>query len=219
MWHTPTGDRILAGAEAELIRAAVDDMLDDIRQEKDGYCEDWPYGIEIYDGLPWQQRLALLSLVANALFKVEVPKPRLTAVNEATLGAIIAHLKRNLVIEIDGAYDLDDADDYDRYYWRRRLAACQTPLNSDADHLIPITCDDEDNWDLFIEVLKEDLFWDEDWDMPELFLDAPPELSRKRHKKLNIESDYYTALPPDPSEREIAQLFDGLIRLVRREGL
>jgi thiamine monophosphate kinase len=51
MWHTSDGDRTLVGAEAALIRAAVADMSDSLRDEADGLAEEYTCGVKLVDEL------------------------------------------------------------------------------------------------------------------------------------------------------------------------
>ncbi|MEX2310229.1 MAG: hypothetical protein WD738_21860, partial [Pirellulales bacterium] len=103
MWRTPLGNRTLVGAEAELIRESVANMAEMLREEADGLADEWPCGVNLFDELSWQQRLALLARVAGALLKPDVPAPKLSAVNEAAVAAIFAQIHRNLIIELDTA--------------------------------------------------------------------------------------------------------------------
>ena len=213
MWRTPSGIRILTGPEAVLVRAAIGDMTDTLQEEADGLADEWPCGVRLFDELSWQQRLALLARVATALFKSEVPPPELTAVNEATVAALFAHVERNVWIELDNAREIEPSDDFDIYYWRRMIAACQELPPTDEDFVEEKSVDIED-WQLVIECCADRILWDADWDMPDLFMDAEPALSRKRRQQLGIIPDYFTTPAPDLREQDVPKAFAGLHQLL-----
>lgn len=52
--------------------------------------------------------------------------------------------------------------------------------------------------------------------MDDLFMDADPEMSKARKDHLSIEDDYFTAVPPDPSDRELAEA-RAVLRALTRE--
>jgi hypothetical protein len=214
MWHTPSGDRVLAGPEAELVRTAIADMTDSLHEEADGLADEWPCGVRLFDELSWQQRVALLARVANALFKPEIPSPELSAVNEATVAAIFAYIRRNVIIELDNAKESDLPPDFDKYYWRRLVAACQETPRTDEDFYVNHQCEELDDWEILIECLGDGILWDDDWDMPELFLDESPATSRARRRKLGIERDYFVTPPPDPRDGEVSAIFRDLRQLI-----
>jgi hypothetical protein len=153
-------------------------MTDTLHDEAEGLTDEWSFGVKFFDELSWQQRLALLARAANALLKSDVPPPELSAVNEATVAAIFAQIRQNVDIELDMAGEDGLPPEYDVYYWRRLLAACQElPRTSDEFYLV-VQCEDLDDWELLVECVSDRILWDADWDMPDLFLDEEPEVSR-----------------------------------------
>lgn len=215
MWHTSDGDRTLVGAEAALIRAAVADMIDSLRDEADGLIDEYPCGVKLFDELSWQQRLALLARVANALLDVKVRAPELTAVNEATVAALYAHVNRNLAIELDEAKDRGLPEDYDKYYWRRLIAACQGEPND--EFYVKWKSANSGDWAVLVETLQDQILWDADWDMPELFMDEEPEVSQDRKDQLGILDDYYTDLAPDLRDADVPAVFAVLEKLTENK--
>lgn len=212
MWRTSTGERTLAGPEAELIRAAISDMVSSLEEEADGLADEWPCGVRLFDELSWQQRLALLARVATALFDPYVRAPQLSAVNEATVAALFAYVRRNLIIELDHAKEGDLPPDFNRCYWRRLLAACQGEPNDEL--YLEADSAELDDWEILVEAFQDQILWDDDWDMPELFMDVEPELSRGRKVKLGIVNNYYTFLAPDIRDADAPALFTGLRQLI-----
>jgi hypothetical protein len=214
MRRTSMGERTLTGAEAALLRESIADMTDSLQDEAEGLADEWPCGVKLFDELSWQQRLALLERVANALLKPEAPAPELSAVNEASVGAIFALLRRNIVIELDEANDPHVSPEFDVYYWRRLIAACQEPPGSDEAFYLEVESADLDEWEILIECLGDRILWDADWDMPELFLDAEPATSRARRKRLGIDRNYFITPAPDPRDKEVPTLFANLHQML-----
>lgn len=214
MWRTPLGNRTLVGAEAELIRESVANMADMLQEVAD----EWPCGVELFDELSWEQRLALLARVAGALLKPDVPTPKVSAVNEAAVAGIFAQIHRNLIIELDTASEPQLPADYDIYYWRRRIAACQEPPQSNEDFFLNEQCVELREWEVLLDCLADQILWDADWDMPDLFLDAEPKLSRARRRRLGIEKDYFTTPAPDLRDHDVPGIFQGLHELLAGHG-
>jgi hypothetical protein len=209
MWHTPSGNRKLEGAEARLIREALGCFADEIEMQVD--CgELYTVGVRLFDRLEWQQKIALLAKVGAALLD-DCPSPKLTAVNEATVAAIYRYVRISIEIEIDG----------DRRAWRRNVLAAirevdVAPRSSDPDDDLPAENHDEmDEWHPLMDALESFVLHDEDWDMDDLFMDANPDLSQARKDHLSIEDDYFTAVAPDPSEAELAEAFAVLRSLMK----
>jgi len=40
----------------------------------------------------------------------------------------------------------------------------------------------------------------------DVYLDLPPEHAKKLKRMMGVTEDYYTAIPPDPSERELGEI-------------
>lgn len=211
MWHTSSGDRTLTGAEAALLKAAIADMTDSLRDEADGLVDEDPCGVKLFDELSWQQRLALLARVASALLDPKVRAPEITAVNEATVAALFAHVTRNLAIELDYATEPELPQDFDRFYWRRLLAACQREPND--EFYVEWNSNDADDWNLLIECLQDEILWDNDWSMSELFMDAEPEIGQHNKDYFGIDGDYYADIAPDLRDAEVSAVFSNLQRL------
>jgi hypothetical protein len=200
MWHTPKGNRTLKGAEARLIREAIGCFADEIAEIDEAAT----VGVRLFDRLEWRQKIALLAEVAKALLD-DAPPPKLTAINEATVAAIYRHIRISIEVEIDG----DVPEDRDARFWRRLvLAAIREvdvgPPSPDSEVELPAeNHDDLDEWHPIMDALESFVLHDDDWDMDDLFMDADPELSRARKDRLSIEDDYFTAIPPDPSDSEV----------------
>jgi hypothetical protein len=89
MWSTPLGERVLGGAEWELFRGGlsmVRDLVEEAKSSDDP--EIGSVGVEAFDLLQPNQKLALLTLVGKALKDEGEPMPELTAHTEATVAAV-----------------------------------------------------------------------------------------------------------------------------------
>ncbi len=98
MWWTPDGERVLQGAEAGLFRAALATIVDMFREDEEGL---WRFNAPPFDELHPAQKLALLAQVGSSLLREETPAPDLTAVTEATVGAIYEVIRLMVEWEID----------------------------------------------------------------------------------------------------------------------
>ncbi len=220
MWHTPKGDRTLAGAEAELVRAAIEQLFDD-SVVAEGSVEDWEVGVAAFDRLTCEQRLVLLADVGDALLGEDVPAPKLRSLNEAVVGAIFETIFEQVQIEID---DEEEAAAEFRCRWRQLvLAATEAAekgiVRAGEEPLPAPDCPDFDcHWSPMIEALTDGLLWDQDYEDEDFFVDAPPEKASWMKKRFNIDPDYFMAVPPDPTEPEVEAAKGRLRRLVGREG-
>jgi hypothetical protein len=70
MWWTPEGERILLGAEAELLPNALGFVADHVRDDQNG---DWEFGISTFDGLQHGQKLSVLAQIGRALLCEDEP--------------------------------------------------------------------------------------------------------------------------------------------------
>jgi hypothetical protein len=109
-WHTPRGDRVLAGPEAELFRDALTIITDWIEGDVDQDQALHEFGIPAFDSATARGKLALLADVGHALLMETDRCPKLTVVNESTLGAIFVALDESVEHEIDNEFELEDRD-------------------------------------------------------------------------------------------------------------
>src|SRR3954447_7868558 len=131
MWWTPLGERVLRGAEWELFRdglAMVRDLVEEAKSSDDP--EIGSVGVEAFDQLQPNQKLALLARVGKALKDEGEPMPELTAYTEATVAAVYAHILAMIVMEIEfppesGTVEGWDDPEYidDAFAWRRLALA------------------------------------------------------------------------------------------------
>jgi hypothetical protein len=203
MWWTPDGERTLKDAEARLFREALGTLVDMVRDDDEGL---WQFAAPPFDALQPNQKLALLAQVGTALLREDQPMPRLTAVLEATVGAVYESIRVMVEIEID-----QPAQERQSPTWRELvLAACR---ERGIEELLDPESNDLDEWEVLIDCLADAVFWDEDWREADEHLDADPEASRAVKKLLGIDQDYYIAIPPDPTDEEMNRVWATLREL------
>lgn len=193
MWWTPDGERTLMGAEATLFREALGTLVDLVRDDDEGL---WQFAAPPFDALHPNQKLSLVAQVGTAVLREDQPMPRLTAVLEATVGAIYESIRIMVEIEID-----QPAEELQSPSWRELvLAACQ---ERGMEELLDPESNDLDEWEVLVDCLADAVLWDEDWKSADELLDADPTASRAVKKLLGIDPDYYIAIPPDPTDEEM----------------
>src|SRR3954447_14828030 len=132
MWWTPLGERVLRGAEWELFRdglAMVRDLVEEAKSSDEP--EIGSVGVEAFDQLQPNQKLALLARVGKALKDQGEPMPELTAHTEAAVAAVYAHILSMIVMEIESppesgkvdGWDDPEDDIGDAFAWRRLALA------------------------------------------------------------------------------------------------
>jgi hypothetical protein len=205
MWWTPDGERILQGAEARLFREGLAVLVDMVREDDEGHQE---FGAPPFDKLQPNQKLAVLAEVSIALLQEDRPMPRLTAVREAAVAAVYEAIMIWVEMEIDQA-----AEGLESPAWRELiLAACR---ERGIDELPDADCEDLSEWEVLVSALADGVLWDDDWRDSESLLDADPKASRAVKKLLGIDDEYYVAVPPDPSEKEVEGIWATLRDLTR----
>ena len=201
MWWTQEGERVLQGAEAALFREALGSLWDDIEmcEESD---EQYVVGIVPYDNLTFGQKLTMLVDVGEALLDENVPMPELTAVNEATVAAVFAHL----VINVELEFDTPDTT------WR--LSIRETCNEVRQEELPDVQCDQLEEWELWIDSLRDRILWDADYE-DDRILDDQPEVRRILSNLMGISDHYHMVVAEDPTPAEIKGLKMRLMAVLR----
>ena len=213
MWHTSEGDRVLGGAEAELFRAGLWALVEQIKDEDElGAC----YCIQLFDELTWSQKLAVLEQLATHLLANETQgpdaAPKLTAVNEAAVGAVFEHISFEIDLEIEENLSVTT--------WRQRvLAACHESFgmvevdaaaaDGVADDELSIPENPEstrrDLWHPTVQLLADRILWDRDYEMVGQFLDEPPEKAALLRQIMGIDDAYFAVAADDlSSEKDVS---------------
>lgn len=226
-WHTPSGDRYLVGEEAEMVRDSLATMVQELASCRETEEEPWEYGITLFDELTWQQQLAVLDLLATNLLHETDDTLELSGINEAAVAAVYQNIVQQIELEIElhpvsppefqcrwrqaalDAYRENEDDDVVR----------QEILSQDADQKsvfdIDTQCAEVDRWRWLVELLADRVLWDRDFEMVNEMIDAPPERAAAMRAALGITPGYYTAIAPDPTDRQVDDLFISLEQLTR----
>jgi hypothetical protein len=199
-WRTQIGERTLQGAEATLIREALAMMVDMVEQEISDHDDLWEFGVPLFDRLPAPAKLALLAQVGWALLRATDVCPPLTAINEATIGALFRHIEQSIHLE------LDDADDSDqRFSWPKDVLTVFEQIG-ETDDLPALECQDLSEWEILVQVLTDRILWDEDFNDAELYVDKSPEHASILKSMMTIDDEYFTAVSPDPRESDLPRV-------------
>jgi hypothetical protein len=225
MWHTPDGDRVLKGAEAQLVRASLRSLLRFIDEGGDEFDHSPIFGVTPFDELEQDQRLVVLAQVTSALLREDVPPVPLTAVAEAT----VCLLYLNVINEVENEIERE-ADYYGGVAcrrWRRLVTAAtyEAELGEAWDRLHDATrhtstspqpsCMDLTEWDHEVSALCDLVCGDRDWQMADELLDQPPEVAARLKAHLGIDDDYFTAVVPVPKPADLLRARRTLRELVR----
>ncbi len=205
MYHTAQGDRTLQGAERRLFSQSLG-MIVDMLRDGDVVVE-----VPLFDDLDRGVKIGLLHQVARALLMEQEPAPKLTAPIEATVASIYQFVR--CMIELEVSYlDEDALEEFDEEPTSRELvvAACR-----ETGYVEEMPCIDDpnlDEWDLLVLHLESQVLWDNDWESTFL-MDAAPESGRVLKDRMGISDGYFTAIPDDPDDAQVARLLAELIKL------
>ncbi len=208
-WNSNNGQRTLEGAEAALIRDALADVVERCRHEIESGTEHWTYDVALFDCLEPGVQLALLAEVGQALLRQTETCPELTAANEATIAALYRYIEEALEIEIDVQILDGLSDDSDSseavFFWRSRVRAVFEE-DDEIDELPDLNSTDSGNWLLLVQLLHDRILWDTDYEMGGIFLDTPPESANALRELMNVNDNYFRAIPPDPTDEELEKI-------------
>lgn len=198
MYPTPGGDRILLGAERRFFsnHLAIVDLL------ADGDVE---FGVAPFDELQRNQKLVTLYHSARALLHPNEPTPKLTAVGESAIATVYEFAK-------DRVYEEIDASDSSREAYWRNLVLEAARQQVELDEFPNATDSDKRHWTFLVGCLAGCVLWDNDHESHEC-LDLPPERSKEFRATLGMADDYFTYVPPDPTDDQIKLFVDALAGL------
>ncbi|MEQ9409088.1 MAG: hypothetical protein RIK87_15235 [Fuerstiella sp.] len=204
MWHTSEGDRVLTGAEAGLFKAALTELVEQVKCEaNDG---DPGYSIALFHDLTWSQRLAVLEHVTSHLLLPTMPSPKLTAVSEAAIGTVFEYISLQIDREMDdqpaGASWRQQVLDACQECFPESLTENETAISSphdedEADFPRSCHCDRRDLWHHLVELLADRILWDRDYEMLSEFMDEPPEKAAMMKQIMGIDDDYFASAADD----------------------
>lgn len=215
MLETPAGRRVLTGAEAELVRQSLAEMVWPFLSRPDDavpYTEDElpEFGLPLFDSLTETQKLAVIHRVAQVLFDPMVHPPDRNAVFESTIAAVFASIRTDVEIDIGFQNGLPEEDHTARR--RQIIDACfhLKRLQNDADTAwnendVPLPDEtDIEEWDFHLDCLLDAILFDRDFELGSGFLDEQPDTAASARSLLGVTNSYFADPAPDissPDER------------------
>lgn len=241
-WDSFEGERHLMTAGAELFRHGFVQMLDYIHRDlSENHADKGPQSdteVALFDALTNQQRAEIVRDLAIH-FLMETPTSlKLTATHEAALYSVLLKVRDEIAMELDMSrlYDDWDFNGLAPNHWRILVAAAYEERldddswencvdadakgDEDADplgFLDPESCDFE-IFEEAIEVLADQILSDRDFEMADIFMDAPPEDSQALRSVMGIGGDFYTDTPNDPSRQAALEICYQTTRLLSRQS-
>ena len=119
------------------------------------------------------------------------------------------HLKNEAIYDIDEPGCLRP--------WRKWVVAARQ--ETEGEDIPPVNCKDIDQWKSEVEELADRILWDSDYEDGDMYLDHPPEISKKLIDWMEIDDDYFTAIVEDLTDeqaratiKELQKLCDSIIK-------
>jgi len=220
MWWTSQGERVLNGAEWDLLREGLSCLWDDVEVSEE---EDGPgtTGIAVFDDLPQAERLALLALVAKGLTDEDEPCPDLTAHTEGTVAAIFAHILYLIEVEIELQEEAMASGSSRRVRsrtLRQMVLAAADQVGIDHGSLrVEGGSDALVEWSDLIDELRDRILWDDrDYLVGDAFLDLDPAVGDALKEQLGIAEEYFSAAPIEPTRAGLEEIRASLRRICGR---
>jgi hypothetical protein len=201
MWSNSIGTLfILPPKHATVFREAAADF-----SEYADFLEDAGDDETVFERLTRGQKQLAILVVARALLDPATEPPRITAVLAGTVAAIYEHLQTMVAVEID-----------EREGTTIRQMLFDALDESDQEPHAPLSpaCQDPEEWWDIIEILRDTVLEDHDFDMESLFVDAPPEESAALKALMRIDPDYFITPIDDPSPQRLEKIREELRSLL-----
>jgi hypothetical protein len=212
MWRMPDGDRVLSEPEWALFRTGVELLRDSIEQDLAADSDHTHTGIDIFDRLTAEQKLALLADTVGALRDPATPTPPDTDANEGAIAAVFSMIRVGLETELDiAALEGDEEKPTDI---RRLLRAVSEAWEEREQPLPDETASNADEWDGLLQEFEDRIFWDTDFALGDGFLDLPPDEARAKLAFSGIDPDYYRTVPDEPDKAGLTTARQMLARLL-----
>src|SRR5258708_7457522 len=90
--------------------------------------------------------------------------------------------------------EIDDGESTD--FRRRVLAVVSREFRKENSPIPKKTCTDRDEWRHVVDFVMDQILWDRDYEDFTDLMDAPPEKANATKEFLQIDTDYYTMIPP-----------------------
>ena len=183
-------------------------------------AEGWETGIAVFDRLAQGQKQVALWEVACTLLQANAQPPPVTAYLAATVAAVYETLLALIELDIDTDNHRTElrsevlAALAEMGYWSN-VNEGRHPGEERAERL-SARCADRQRWADVVEDLRTEVLEDYDFDLEPSILDLDPEASAALKHALNIDPDYFTAIPEDPAPERLQAIRRELQELARR---
>lgn len=206
MWNTPDGIRVLTTPEWKVFATGLDMLCDliesDIRQGIVGTYTN----VEAFESLTHEQKLWTLAHVAEALHETGIPAPRESAYTSASVQAVIEIMQGMLQNEIEE----NEFDEIRRALWQTIDGEeITTWKNRHIDDL------EWKDWDELVHVYEETVLLDGDYELAAIIMDRSPAQADVVKGIMGIDSEYFTAIPPEPTQAMLESARSTLRRLLQ----
>ncbi len=212
MWTLDDEDRVLTQEEWACIQIGLGSLRDCILEDPDGEAGFALMGVQIFDRLSDAQKLAILADTCEAMTSPSTAAPKLTAVNEGTVAALLQSFWNQLQVEIDMC---EDPDDHPFLECRRALlSAFEDEEDPDTLELLPDEYEtDPEMWHSLFCLFESRFLDDTDYEMAAL-LDASADQATELKAIMGIDDDYFVSVAPDPTEKQMHKVNQKLAKLL-----
>jgi hypothetical protein len=174
-----------------------------------GVLEDAGVDETVFERLTDGQKQLAILLAARALLDPASEPPEITAVLAGTVAAIYEYLQTMIDLEIDEGKGTT---------LRQMVLDALDEMNSchDQEPRVALSpeCRDINEWSEVVEVLRDSVLEDHDFEMEALFLDAPPEEAAALKALMQINPDYFITTIDDPSPQCVKRIREELRSLL-----
>ena len=205
MWHTADGLRVLTSQEWKVFALGLDMLWSLLDADLENGTESRFTDVEIFESLSHPQKLLILSQVAEALRERDVPAPPDHPYYDASVQAVIQIMQGMLHDEMD----FGESDDNQQALWQ--VFDWNEMKSWEPKSIKKMKRKD---WDSLVRMFEESIV-DGDHELAALVMDQSPEQAAAFKQIMGIDSDYFTAIPPEPDEAMQSKARATLQRLLR----
>lgn len=205
MWHTADGLRVLTSQEWKVFALGLDMLWSLLDADLENGTESRFTDVEIFESLSHPQKLLILSQVAEALRERNVPAPPDHPYYDAAVQAVIQIMQGMLHDEME----FGESDDNQQALWQ--VFDWKEMKSWEPKSIKKMKRKD---WDSLVRMFEESIV-DGDHELAALVMDQSPEQAAAFKQIMGIDSDYFTAIPPEPDEAMQSKARATLQRLLR----
>lgn len=174
MWPTVDGIRSLEGAEAELVRHAIDAVVNRLVADRNG-DEPFCYGIDWFDQWEHEQKRWLLDQVSAALL-TDRPPPKPAAMWEATIDVLFLEV----IEQIEREREIGTRD------WREMVSRVLPSPKGDNDP----------EWRVHVTKIADRILGVPCYQKAEAYRDQDPQMLRRFLAQRGLPDDFLEQIPP-----------------------